>query len=428
MFRADNFSILSRFVGFAIFFYLATLAIVPDVYGYAPALMLLAALGYWRTSEIVKSLDRRDRLFVFGYLAYGLVFVVLVVLHKDDLSGLDRPSRFVAAAIILTMLLRISVSARLVFTGAALGGICSGLFAGHEVWVSDVSRVASFDNAIYFGNGALILALISLGGGLSELQKRPSHVGFIVLYSSGMIGGIAGLLLSGTRGGWLAVPVITLVGLWTYRRTLARRPKMLAVSLIVIIALGVAAVNMKVVSDRGGAAVSEVQLYFSGDRINSSVGLRLEMWKAGAILFANHPVVGVGEKRFHTELEQLVDSGLVGSGILTFRHLHNQFLDHAAKGGILAVFALLLVFGIPMALFWRYLKSTDPEIKACAFVGVTFTLSFVVFCLTQGMFSRNIGVMMYVIVPLFLWALIRQVEGKAVQSQDSDLPVTRRLD
>jgi hypothetical protein len=43
-----------------------------------------------------------------------------------------------------------------------------------------------------------------------------------------------------------------------------------------------------------------------------------------------------------------------------------------------------------------------------ALMGAGFILIFMVFCLTQGMFSRNIGVMMYIIVPLLAWTLIRQ--------------------
>lgn len=147
------------------------------------------------------------------------------------------------------------------------------------------------------------------------------------------------------------------------------------------------------------------------------------MWKAGALMFSAHPVTGVGESQFHSELQSLVADGKIDGGLLTFRHLHNQFVDHAAKGGLLALAALLLVFVVPVMLFWRYLSSTEPTIKACAFAGVAFTLSFVVFCLTQGMFSRNLGgVMMYVILPpLFLWAIIRQSEAEDADGQSSAL-------
>lgn len=428
LFKPSTTVALSRFIGGAVFFYLATLAIIPDVYGYAPALLLLAALGFWRTSEIAKCMDRWDKLFASGFVAYGVVYMVLILWHQDDVSSFDRPSRFLAAAIILTMLLRVPVSARAVFSGAALGAVSSGLFAIYEVFVSGVARVSSFDNAIYFGNGALVLALISLAGLFAEMQQRGRHAGFVALCACGTACGVAALLLSGTRGGWLALPVIVLVGFWAYRRELNRRLEFLAVALIVVAILGVAAANTKIVSERVDVAMSEARSFFSGSRTDTSVGLRLEMWKAGAMLFTDNPIAGVGEKKFHAELEGLVESGLLDSGILTFRHLHNQFVDHAAKGGVLAVSALLMIFGIPLVLFWRYLYSTEPTIKACAFAGVAFTQSFVVFCFTQGMFSRNLGVMMYVILPLFLWAIIRQVEGNAVQARQSVFPAARRLD
>jgi len=428
LFKPSFSSAFSRCVEIAVFFYLATLAIVPDVYGYVPALLLLAALITLRVSEIARSMDRKDWLFISGFLGYSAVFLLLISLHQDGLSSFDRPSRFVAASIILTMLLRVRISATAVFTGAALGAVCSGLFAIYKVFSFGVARVSSFDNAIYFGNGALILALVSLAGLFAEFQRDARRGWLLLLYAIGTGGGLLGLLLSVTRGGWLALPVIALVGLWCYRGLLFRRPMLLASALVVVAILGTAAANTKIVSDRVGVAMSEAQEYFTEERVGTSVGLRLEMWKAGALMFSSHPLVGVGEKEFYAELQALVESGQIDRGLLTFRHLHNQFVDHAAKGGLLAILALLLVFGIPGVLFWRYLSSTDPIIKSCAFAGVAFTLSFVVFCLTQGMFSRNLGVMMFVVLPVFLWAIIRQVEGKAADGQPSDFVAVRRLD
>jgi hypothetical protein len=57
------------------------------------------------------------------------------------------------------------------------------------------------------------------------------------------------------------------------------------------------------------------------------------------------------------------------------------------------------------------MSSDAPLIRASATLGVSFALTFLVFNFTQGMFSRNIGVMMYVIVPLLAWTIIRQAEA-----------------
>ncbi len=204
-----------------------------------------------------------------------MVYVVLTLWHQDNMSSFDRPSRFVAAAIILTMLLRVPVTARAVFAGgAAIGGaIASGVFAVYEVFVSGVARVSSFDNAIYFGNGALILALVSLTGLFAELPKPGRRRSLLLFYGLGSVGGVAALLLSGTRGGWLALPVIALVGLWAYRGVLIRRPRLLALALVIIATLGgVVAGNMKIVSDRVDVAMSEARSYFTENRVGTPSG------------------------------------------------------------------------------------------------------------------------------------------------------------
>ncbi|GGY79008.1 hypothetical protein GCM10007071_28020 [Marinobacter zhanjiangensis] len=409
-------SLLEWIIALSVLLYLGSMVLVPDLYNVVPALLLLMSLVGFRYRKVVDAMEYKDWRLFSVFAGYFACFVVLVLLHGDDASSLDRPSRFLAAAIILTLLLRIRLAPVAMFAGAAIGGIGAGVFAGYQALVDGASRVTSFDNSIYFGNGALVLALVAFCGVVCGVHQRSWKPAWTLLYSAGFAGAMLALLLSGTRGGWLAVPVASMVFVWAYRRYILGHPGVLAASLGVLVVFGGTALSLDAVSQRVDVAVEQASDYFEGGEVKgSSVGLRLEMWHAGWLMYSGHPVLGVGDDNFDRELQALVDEGQVDESILTFRHLHNQFVDHAAKGGSVALLALLVVFLGPLVLFWCYMSSDNPLIKAHAVLGVTFVLTFMVFCLTQGMFSRNIGVMMYVIVPLLAWTVIRQAEAESQQ-------------
>ena len=405
-------SLLEWGVALSVFSYLCFMVLVPEIYGVVPGFLLLLSLVFFRYRSVVRVLGRDDWRFVLPFLSYVIVAIGLIVWHGDDVSSFDRPSRFLGAVLILTLLLRVRLSPLVVFAGGAIGGLAVGLYSAYEVLIGDVGRVTSFDNAIYFGNGALVLALVTFCGLTCSLHGKHWSLSWIVLLVTGFSGAMLGGILSGTRGGWLAVPLIFLLAVWTYRRYVFKHPRALVASTSVMLLLGVAFFSLNIVENRIGQAVEQTESYFEDGHVYSSVGLRLEMWRAGWMLFVENPVAGVGEDRFDSALNSLVDEGRVNQAILTFRHLHNQFVDHAAKGGVLAVLALLAVFLGPMKLFAPYMRSDVPVVAASALMGMGFTLAFMVFCLTQGMFSRNIGVMMYVIVPMLAWTMIRQTESR----------------
>jgi O-antigen ligase len=405
-------SLLEWVIALLVFLYLGSMVLLPDLYNVAPAFLLLISLVGFRYGKVVHALGSKDGFFISIFTGYFLCFVALFLWHGDGASSLDRPSRFFAAAVILTFLLRTRFVPLAMFAGAAIGGIGAGGFAIYQAFVNGASRVTSFDNPIYFGYGALALALVSFCGLVYGLHGRTLRRPWLVLFAFGAAGALLALLLSGTRGGWLALPIPVLVFAWAYRRYILGRPRVLMAFLGVLVIFFGTALSLDSVWKRVDVAVEETHEYFEMDEYkHTSVGARLEMWYAGWLMFSEHPLLGVGDDSFHPALQSLVDEGRVDGKILTFRHFHNQFVDHAAKGGLLALLALLTVLLGPTILFWRYMSSDAPLIRASATLGVSFTLTFLVFNFTQGMFSRNIGVMMYVIVPLLAWTIIRQAEA-----------------
>ncbi|UJF18231.1 O-antigen ligase family protein [Vibrio sp. SS-MA-C1-2] len=84
--------------------------------------------------------------------------------------------------------------------------------------------------------------------------------------------------------------------------------------------------------------------------MNSSVGLRLQMWKTAIILMQEKPIVGFGDDNIH-EKQLLADQGVITQQVVPFYHYHNLFLNAMVKGGVIELLLVLFTLFLPFYLF-----------------------------------------------------------------------------
>jgi O-antigen ligase len=77
----------------------------------------------------------------------------------------------------------------------------------------------------------------------------------------------------------------------------------------------------------------------------SSMGTRIQMWKAATILFLEKPVFGIGWRNFGRDTERLVSNSIVSPRVLGSPHPHNTYLEFLAGYGLIG-FSLLIAFFI----------------------------------------------------------------------------------
>src|SRR5690606_1205871 len=109
------------------------------------------------------------------------------------------------------------------------------------------------------------LCLAGLGWAYSEPQRR-SWIPFLLL---GAMGGILGSLLSGSRGGWVGMPLIFLVLYRAYGSFMSTRLKALGAFLLVGAAALVYVVPQFGVQQRVNLAISDMQHYKEGNSVTS---------------------------------------------------------------------------------------------------------------------------------------------------------------
>ncbi len=134
--------------------------------------------------------------------------------------------------------------------------------------------------------------------------------------------------LSG-RSGYLA---LLLLSPWLFLTMFGiRRMLPVMVATIIIIAL---TLSSQRVQQRLALIPQEINRYQSGDKSETSVGARLQMWQDGWQVFRNHPILGAGTAGLWHETNQLRP----GHGI---NHPHNSYLYVAANYGIFGI----LIYG-----------------------------------------------------------------------------------
>lgn len=353
------------------------------------------------------------------YTISSIGFIYLDGWHTREL---DRPSRFLLALPVLILLLKNRMpNAPILFCGSIIGAITAALLSTYEVFILGFPRAQVFTNAIMFGDISLLLGLLNASACCLFYQNRQKTM--LLLAILGFISGVIASILSGSRGGWIAAPLIGIFILMQAKDLVGKKQIQKILLILLLGVLSAVAIPQTGIQTRLNAAVNDIQLYSLGET-NTSVGLRLEMWKGAIYLFSEAPFLGVGQYGSQPKKAELVQQGLISQASSRFDHLHNEFLNTLALNGVIGLVFLIALYIIPLRLFIGKIKqhANNWSIKAYALAGALVPMSYIDFALTQSMFSHNIGVMVFIFFILIFWAAVRWAEEKSnINSYEQEL-------
>ncbi|MBM1142717.1 O-antigen ligase family protein [Alcanivorax sp. ZXX171] len=385
--------------------FLALLLVVPGTYYVVPLVAALLAPWALARPAVAPVPDREDALCLAALLAFGGVWCLDVWRTGvwpvgEGNQGLFLPLWPLLAAWVGLAWRRWPPSANGLWLGAALGAALAGGIAAYEFGWLGRHRADSGINAIPFGNLALLLGTLSLVAFLARGRRR----GWFLL--AGVLGVLASVF-SGTRGGWVVFPLLLAVLAWAFGEGLPRRRLWPLAGVLAAVLIGGALLPQSGVRDRVDEAVDNLRDYAQGDAA-SSLGARLDMWRAGGRLFVAKPWLGWGEGRLEARRDQWVDQGQYYRGISRYDQLHNDFVDTAARRGLLGLLSLLALYGVPFWLFARHLRARpDRRGRALAAAGLVVITAFAGFGLSQSMLRDVRGLSCYLGLFVACWCLLK---------------------
>lgn len=394
----------SLYTSIAVFLLGSIALIVTSGYSVGAALLLIGGLYTVITARPL-SLSKQDWLVIGTLVFFGTVGVADAFFRGVSSSAYDKPIRFILACFALPLILRYPPRLSWLWTGLALGSLFAGTWAGYQKLFLSVARAEGHTHVIQFGNISMLMGFLCLAG-IGWACAQPNRKRWVLLLAIGALSGIAGSVFSGSRGGWVGLPLVILVLYRSYHDFLSLRTKIIAALCIGVALAGVFNLPQTGVQQRVKAAFSDVEHYFNGNS-NTSVGARFEMWKGAARLYAEKPIIGWGHHQYQDSMVKLVEQGKAHSVTGSFTHPHNEVLNSAAKYGTIGLLALLALYLVPIRLFASSLTARSLSKRSLATAGTLLAVSYIDFGLSQAFFTHNSGSMIYAFWLVVLWGCYR---------------------
>ncbi|MBR2513434.1 MAG: O-antigen ligase family protein [Halomonas sp.] len=395
------------------------------------ALPLLLPLGYWlglviavvwgvggclawskrRKKSCVKPITwRGDGLLLALLLGVGVVEVMVGVWHASLRQALPLAGAAWLAALALVMIRTAALKTWGWWAGLALAGIGAGGWAAWQKLGLGLTRATGHPplHSIFFGNFALLSALLCLAGLGWAWHQQATRFYWSMLLLGGAAGGALASVFSGTRGGWLILPLVLCVFYYGYTHRWRARWRWLGMCSVFVVMLVVYVAPQTGVAKRVDRAVSEVHRYIEGTGFGS-VGARLEMYRGALWLIRDQPFIGYGHRGYDPAMQRLKKKGVINPELGNYWHAHNDLLDAWVRRGVPG---LLMVLGLYLVPLWRFLpglRSENPKQRSFSMAGVLLAISFISFGLSYSFFAYPAGIAVYASWLILLWV---QVPGE----------------
>ncbi|MCQ1056744.1 O-antigen ligase family protein [Photobacterium sp. ZSDE20] len=218
-------------------------------------------------------------------------------------------------------------------------------------------------NPIRIGIISAFLANASLYFAITEQDKKHKSIALFFAIIA-----LFPLILSASRGPWLAFGAGSLMLIARTVNLKVLNYKVVFGSVLVL--LSVTVMLKQPIAKRIDTTLYEVQ-QIQSNNMETSIGLRLQMWKAGVEIIKSHWLLGVGDAGQQEVKEQMANEDFISHEAARFSHLHNQWMDDLASYGVFGLFAILLFVIYPLCSS----KGTDNKTLIWVLISVYLTVS-----------------------------------------------------
>ncbi len=421
--------------------YLFSALVVPDA-GKAGAglLLLMGFAGLYRLKGKFYDLAWRERWLLGSFAVFTLVSIIsffywphsrLAQMHLEDYGTFmmliplylllrqfkfDFTSVVVLLALVAIILGFVSISQYVAMKYFNVQILTSdNRFS--QMWL----RPAGGVNPMRYGAISLVLAAFAFNGVL--LVKNKTMWLKLLLCVSSLMGLIA-CYLANSRSSFAAIPFLAFMySVYLYKAGHPRFLMMLLVSSVLLVA-GLSQ------NDRVKATLSSFERYQQGDAV-SSLGARLDMFKAAVILIEQKPIWGLGLGGYlegGKEVRKMYPN--IDQHVGTWSNPHNEYLLVMVEKGVIGLITLLLLFAAPGYLFWQALKSAGDsragqKIKFYAMGGLSLLVVYAVVGLSVALFQHDVFNHFFTLVVLLFASQIRVIGymgERAVEESGRGLP------
>lgn len=350
--------------------------------------------------------------FVIITLASPLFSIIFSSFLRNDFhwAEYDSASRFFIAITIFLFAIeeRINIAKYLQYAipGSLFITLTQQLyFPQPKLWGAD--RMSTyFSDPLVFGYTALTFGMISL---ISINLVAKDKISLIIFKLSGFIIGTYLSIMSGSRTGWLAIPLVAAIYI-NHQETLkwkAKVVKSVLFSLILLIIFGILIFSPRS-SQRLLLASQELLSYsWNGIAPDTSIGQRITFLRIAFDMFTTHPIIGYGDtsKIVNFLPENIFAYASKESRRMAFNSgFHNEIVTNAIRYGLTGLIASAGIFIVPLIIFMNKIKSECRSQAANALIGIIFTICFFISSFSTEVFDLKYMASFYATIIALLCA------------------------
>jgi O-antigen ligase len=369
--------------------------------------MLFPGAAGWLTAPLIlvglilairsRDFSEMDRSLLLALGVIPLAYLINMAIFGGGASVFERPGHLLRAYLIYYAVSRLGISRPAWFWAVTLAAWTCLAIALYGVIVLHETRIFGLHhqwNAVPFGNFSLLLGMLS---GLALVvaptngAKQPR---ITLMAASGLLAGLIASLLSGSRGGWLSMPILLMFLVWQWPSR--HRHRRLATLALLFGLVGIGLWWMPQSHDRLSETSAELTDFWrnphSETAMNTSSGQRLVMWRWALEKIPEHPLLGFGVANFPEQRAMAVRSGELPPYIATAKlaNVHNELINTLITAGLLGAAALVGFW----VLTWRCLKrplTSESDTRYFADCGLMVVLATGMFSMTEGLFGTSPG-------------------------------------
>lgn len=339
-------------VSLAVFLFYALNQSIPSGYSYGAGLLLLLSL-FNLSNRPWSALNAQDKSLIWILLAVFGTGVLSYIAHGNALRELDTSSRFLLVIPVFLLLIKWPPRAQWLWAGMAVGGYSSAGVAIWQLYGMGLSDVDGLTNGVRYGAISTMLGILCVAGLVWTHQNTAKYVWlWRLLLSLGALGAWYGSLMSGTRGAWIALPVVFMLfclGLFNKRNLL--KATIVSAGLVLVLGTWISTTPNNPVKAGYRNAVVDISDFFERGIVTGSISGRFAVWNAALTNIPNKPLLGWGVAEYRKQLNEQIERNVVDPYVVELSHTHNLYLETLLYKGAVGLLAILALFALP---FWYF--------------------------------------------------------------------------
>jgi len=326
-------------------------------------------------------LHKYERLYLWFLVFYFAVFLISMLLNPFERFGDTRfgnEIRFILIIPLYFLLLRTQQAMRYLVHGSTAAIIIGFGFCIHELYIEGSNRFLGEYSKLFTGPVILLYLVVVLSYWIPQLSRNNLKLWFYLIIL--IVLATFSIVATEVRAAYIGYVGLSILFVVFYIRGWLR----IASIIILVGFITIISFSSESINSRMTAAINELNNYIAmpdhtdpdNNAAGSSVGVRIEMWRAAPLFLRDYPFFGAGNGNYQKTVAIYVKQRKLHPAAKVFSHPHNVFVGATVDKGIFGLTATLLVFFFPLYVYIKtYRASPYSALTGIIYVTVMFVFS-----------------------------------------------------